>query len=159
MYKNKGAQTQCSPCRRTHAQEGWQCRDRPRMITSRPSGPSPQISLSGSKSGLSLYANQPSFSPTNHGPPRRQPSSNHGALANNALQNQHQAQQETKEVRYHREQETPRLHGILSAPFSLSVYSTTLTGSKATANYFGQICWLDKFGWHTMTWRRRQDDG
>lgn len=100
----------------THS-EGWQSCDRPWMITSWPSGPSPQISLSGSKSGLSLYANQSSFSPTNHGPPRREPSSNHGAPANNALQNQHQAQQETKEVRYHREQETRWLHGILSAPF------------------------------------------
>lgn len=46
------------------------------MITSWPSGPSPQISTSGSKSGLSLYANAASCNPpptlpqpTNQGPP------------------------------------------------------------------------------------------
>lgn len=46
------------------------------MITSWPSGPSPQISTSGSKSGLSLYANAASCNPlhhphrpANHGPP------------------------------------------------------------------------------------------
>lgn len=49
--------------------EGWQCHDRPWMITSWPSGPSPQISLSGSKSGLSLYANQPSFYPASQPQP------------------------------------------------------------------------------------------
>lgn len=78
------------------------------------------------------------FNPTNHSPPRSQPPSNHSAPANNALQNQHQAEQETKEVRYHREQERHEPRGILSAPFSLSVYSTTLASSKATANYFGR---------------------
>lgn len=78
------AQTQCSlsPARtdtqmQTDAQrrkytEEWQRCDRPWMITSWPSGPSPQISLSGSKSGLSLYANHPSFNPTNHRPPNWQ---------------------------------------------------------------------------------------
>lgn len=66
--------TQTHRYRQTHKYaEGWQRRDRPWMITSRPSGPSPQILLSGSKSGLSLYANQPSFKPTNHSPPHWQP--------------------------------------------------------------------------------------
>lgn len=36
------------------------------MITSWPSGPSPQISTSGSKSGLSLYANAASCNPLPH---------------------------------------------------------------------------------------------
>lgn len=81
--KHKEAQTQCSvSAARTDIQtdaqthkytEGWQHCDRPWMITSWPSGPSPQISLSGSKSGLSLYANQPPFNPTNHSPPHWHP--------------------------------------------------------------------------------------
>lgn len=132
--KHTEAQRQCSPTpartdtqMQTDAQthkytEGWQHCDRPWMITSWPSGPSPQISLSGSKSGLSLYANQPSFNPTNQPqPPSLTTSSNHGALANNALQNQHQALQETKEVRYHREQERHELRGILSAAFPICI--------------------------------------
>lgn len=80
--QTRGADTMLSVSRsvriQTDAQthkytEGWQHCDRPWMITSWPSGPSPQISLSGSKSGLSLYANQPPFNPTNHGPPRWRP--------------------------------------------------------------------------------------
>lgn len=73
------------------------------MITSWPSGPSPQISMSGSKSGLSLYANVASCNlpspPFPHHRPANQPGarvlsgppSNRSAPANNALQNQHQA--------------------------------------------------------------------
>lgn len=61
-------------CRQTHKYaEGWQHCDRPWMITSWPSGPSPQILLSGFKSGLSLYANQPCSQPANHSPPCCQP--------------------------------------------------------------------------------------
>lgn len=86
IYKHKSStnnhnEAQCSPSRTdtqlqtdTHKYtEEWQRCDRPWMITSWPSGPSPQISLSGSKSGLSLYANQPPFNPTNHSPPHWQP--------------------------------------------------------------------------------------
>lgn len=102
-----------------------------------------------------------SCNPTNHSPPPPATPSNHSALANNALQNQHQAQQETKEVRYQKEQERHELLGILSVSFSLSVYSSTLAGRKAAANYFGQICWLDKFGWHAVTrrWRPKGGEG
>lgn len=128
------AQTQCSPPpartdtqMQTDAQthkytEGRQRCDRPWMITSWPSGPSPQISTSGSKSGLSLYANGASFNPTSQPQtPLLTASSNHSALANNALQNQHQALPETKEVRYHREQERHGLRGILSAAFPIGI--------------------------------------
>lgn len=79
----------------------------------------------------SLLHNQPQ-------PPSLTMSSNHSALANNALQNQHQVEQETKEVRYHREQERHELRGILSAPFPICIQHDA--SSKATANYFGQIC-------------------
>lgn len=69
------------------------------MITSWPSGPSPHISTSGSKSGLSLYANAASCNPLPDPPSTNQPGapvlagppSNRSAPANNALQNQHQA--------------------------------------------------------------------
>lgn len=44
------------------------------MITSWPSGPSPQISTSGSKSGLSLYANAASCNPL----PQPRPPANQG---------------------------------------------------------------------------------
>lgn len=106
--------------------EWWQHCDRPWMITSWPLGPSLQISLSGSKSGLSLYANQPSFNRASQPqPPSLTTSSNHSSLANNALQNQHQALQETKEVRYHSEQERHELCGILSALCSICIQHDT----------------------------------
>lgn len=106
--------------------EWWQHCDRPWMITSWPLGPSLQISLSGSKSGLSLYANQPSFNRASQPQPSSlTTSSNHSSLANNALQNQHQALQETKEVRYHSERERHELCGILSALCSICIQHDT----------------------------------
>lgn len=54
-------------------------------------------------------------------PPTLSTSSNHSSPANNALQNQHQAQRETKEVRHHREQEGHELLGIFSALFPIHI--------------------------------------
>lgn len=125
------------------------------MITSWPSGPSPQISTSGSKSGLSLYANVASCNPlfhphppANQGPPCWRACHPIAALRL-TMPSKINIKPFAGDKRGQISEGTGATEGlrrILSGyptyhPLSLlSVYSTTLASSKATSNYFSAKC-------------------